>query len=140
MIFSSSRVLLDTNAIMNLSKNHDMARQIISEFELSNSQLIVTSQSRKEIQKLQMNFDKMKNSISEPFGIKITELEITSEIKQNAHYLREKKLGTLHSGDDLIVSAAITSKSTLFTSDRDLARSAKKFNCPVKMIPSEWYN
>ena len=87
MIFSSSRVLLDTNAIMNLSKNHDMARQIISEFELSNSQLIVTSQSRKEIQKLQMNFDKMKNSISEPFGMKILELEITSEIKQNAHYL-----------------------------------------------------
>jgi len=140
MIFSSSRKLLDTNTFINLSKNHDMARKMISEFELSDSELIVTSQSRKEVQKLQMNFDKMKDSISEPFGLKITELEITAEMQQNAQYLREKKLGTLHSGDDLILSAAITSKSMLFTGDRNFAKSAKKFNCPVKMIQPEWYN
>ncbi len=117
-----------------------MARKMISEFELLDSELIITAQSRKEVEKLQMNFDRMKNSISEPFGLKISEIEITSEIQQNAQYLREKKIGTLHRGDDLILSATITTKSTLYTGDRDLARTAKKVNVPVKMIQPEWYN
>jgi len=139
MILVFLRCLFDTNTLINLVKSPKMAENLKKEFELSDSQIIVTSQTRKEIQKLGMNYDSMVKSVSEILGSKIYDLELNSEIKSNSKFLNGL-LKPLHCGDDAILSAAVTTKSTLFTADRALAKCAKKIGCQVKMIQEDWYN
>jgi len=139
MILVFSRCLFDTNTLIHLAKSPKMAENLKNEFELADSQIIVTSQTRKEIQKLGMNYDSIVKSVSEMLGTKIYDLELNSEIKSNSKFLNEL-LKPLHCGDDAILSAAVTTKSTLFTADRALAKCAKKIGCQVKMIQEDWYN
>ena len=139
MILVFSRCLFDTNTLIYLANSPKMAQNLKNEFELDDSQIIVTSQTRKEIEKLGMNYGSIIESVSEMLGCQIYDLELNSEIKSNAKFLNES-LKPLHCGDDAILSAAITTKSTLVTADRQLAKCAKKLGCQVKMIQEDWYN
>jgi len=122
-----------------MAKSPKMIENIKNEFELSDSEIIVTSQTRKEIEKMGMNYDSIVNSISEKLGVQITNMEITKEIKQNAKFLNET-FKPLHFGDDAILAAAITTKSTLITADRAFVKCAKKAGCQVKMVQEEYFN
>ena len=133
------RCLLDTNTVVYLSKSPKRTQNLKHEFELATSEIIVTSQTKKEIKKLGMNYDSVIKSLSEQLGVKIINLELTTEIKENSKFLNET-LKPLHCGDDAILAAAITTKSTLITADRTLAKCAKKAGCQVKMIQEDWYN
>ena len=122
-----------------MAKFPKMIENLKNEFELDDSEIIVTSQTRKEIEKMGMNYDVIVNSVSEKLGVQITNMEITKEIKQNSKFLNET-FKNLHCGDDAILAAAITTKSTLITADRVLVKCAKKAGCQVKMVQEEYYN
>tara|TARA_Y100000590_G_scaffold67592_2_gene73464 strand:+ start:580 stop:960 length:381 start_codon:yes stop_codon:yes gene_type:complete len=122
-----------------MAKSPKMIENLKNEFELDDSEIIVTSQTRKEIEKMGMNYDVIVNSVSEKLGVQITNMEITKEIKQNSKFLNET-FKNLHCGDDAILAAAITTKSTLITADRVLVKCAKKAGCQVKMVQEEYYN
>lgn len=139
MILVFMRCLLDTNMVVYMAKSPKMTQSLKNEFELKDSEIIVTSQTKKEIEKMGMDYDSIINSLSEQLGVQIHHLEITKEIKQNSKFLNET-YKPLHCGDDAILAAAITSKSTLITADRDLAKCAKKAGCEVKMVQEDWHN
>ena len=122
-----------------MAKSSTMIENIKNEFELQDSEIIVTSQTRKEIEKMGMDYDATVNSISEQLGVQVTNMEITKEIKQNSKFLNET-FKSLHCGDDTILAAAITTKSTLITADRALVKCAKKAGCQVKMVQEEYFN
>ena len=122
-----------------MAKSPKMIENLKNEFELDDSEIIITSQTRKEIEKMGMNYDVIVNSVSEKLGVQITNMEITKEIKQNSKFLNET-FKNLHCGDDAILAAAITTKSTLITADRVLVKCAKKAGCQVKMVQEEYYN
>jgi rRNA-processing protein FCF1 len=125
--------------IVYMAKSPEMVQNLKNEFELNDSEIIVTSQTKKEIEKMGMNYDSIVNSLSEQLGAQIITMEITKEIKQNSKFLNET-FKPLHCGDDAILAAAITSKSTLITADRDLAKCAKKAECQIKMVQEGWFN
>ena len=139
MILCFKRCLFDTNTVIFLSKFPKMRQDLKNELELGDSQIIVTSQTKKEIEKLGMNFDSLIESLSEQLGVKIHYLEITSEIKENSKFLN-KTIKPLHYGDDTILAAALITKSTLISADRALVKCAKKVGCQVKMIQETWFN
>jgi rRNA-processing protein FCF1 len=122
-----------------MAKSPEMIENIKNEFELGDSEIIVTSQTRKEIEKMGMNYDSIINSISEQLGVQITNMKITKEIKQNSKFLNET-FKSLHCGDDAILAAAITTKSTLITADQALVKCAKKAGCQVKMVQEGYFN
>ena len=122
-----------------MAKSPEIVRNLKNEFELSDSEIIVTSQTKKEIEKMGLNYDSIINSLSEQLGTQIINMEITKEIKQNSKFLNDT-FKPLHCGDDAILAAAITSKSTLITADRDLAKCAKKSGCQIKMVQEDWFN
>ena len=139
MILVFQRCLFDTNMLVYMAKSPKIIENIKNEFELQDSEIIVTSQTRKEIEKMGMDYDATVNSISEQLGVQITHMEITKEIKQNSKFLNET-FKSLHCGDDAILAAAITTKSTLITADRALVKCAKKAGCQVKMVQEEYFN
>ncbi|MDC0203055.1 PIN domain-containing protein [Candidatus Nitrosopelagicus sp.] len=131
-----TRYVFDTCDLLNVF-SHPCAGAVIKEkIDFKEDLVIVTSQTRKEVERKGMDFQAVISSVEVILGTKIACEEISEQTISYARILR-KMLRELHRGDDFILAHCITTKSILVTSDNDLKACCKKIGSKYVCVNEE---
>ena len=131
-----TRYVFDTCDLLNVF-SHPCAGAVIKEkIDFEEDLVIVTSQTKKEVERKGMDFQEVISYVETTLGTKIVCEEISEQTISHARVLR-KMLRELHRGDDFILAHCVTTKSILVTSDNDLKACCKKIGTKYVCVNEE---
>ena len=120
----------DTCIGISMRKVKNLENLLKCKIDFKNSMIHLTSRTRLEATKNGYNFDNIVQQIESSLQTKVVYGRITSALRRDAKNLL-KRCSTLHPGDSEILAYAISSNTTLLTSDKGLLQAANIVKVPT---------
>ena len=126
----SNDFAFDTCIGISMRKVKNLENLLKCRIEFKNSIIHLTSRTRLEATKNGYNFDNIVQQIESSLQTKVVYGKITSALRRDAKKL-VKRCSTLHPGDSEILAYAMSTNTTLITSDKGLLQAANIVNVPT---------